>query len=102
VLPIRQDKSTDSEPTAEIARVRAYENSSQEQRGLAVSPEPYLHKLLVPPDEAAVILSLGRTKVFELMATGHLPSVRIGSSRRIPVSALERFVEQLLEDGDGG
>jgi hypothetical protein len=46
--------------------------------GLAVSPEPYLHKLLVPPDEAAVILSLGRTKVFELMATGQLSSVRIG------------------------
>jgi excisionase family DNA binding protein len=86
----------------EVARVHAYDNGSEEHHAPVASPEPHLHKLLVPPDEAAVILSVGRTKIFELMATGQLPSVRIGSSRRIPVSALERFVQQLLGDGDGG
>ena len=55
------------------------------------------YKLLVTPEEAAVILSVGRTTVYELMATGQLESVHIKSCRRIPVAALQRFVESLLE-----
>ncbi len=55
------------------------------------------YKLLVTPEEAGEILSIGRTTVYELMATGQLESVQIKSCRRIPVAALERFVQRLLE-----
>jgi excisionase family DNA binding protein len=52
-------------------------------------------KLLLRPEEAAELLSIGRSKVYELIGTGELASVRIGASRRIPAQALAEFVQQL-------
>lgn len=54
-----------------------------------------MEKLLLKPEEAAEVLSVGRTKVDELMAQGVLVSVRIGGSRRIPLEAVTEFVHQL-------
>jgi excisionase family DNA binding protein len=42
--------------------------------------------------EAARELGISRSKLYELLADGELPSVRIGRTRRIAVSALEEFV----------
>lgn len=55
--------------------------------------------LLLKPERAAVLLSIGRTKVYELMRSGALPSVRFGGSRRIPATALYEFVAR-LEKGE--
>ncbi|OAA26555.1 DNA-binding protein, excisionase family [Frankia sp. EI5c] len=52
-------------------------------------------KLLFTPAEAAEILAIGRTTVYELLATGALESVRIGRSRRIPRAALNAYVRRL-------
>lgn len=52
-------------------------------------------KLLLTPEEAADRLSLGRTKLYELMSSGALRSVRIGKSRRIPTTALADLVDRL-------
>jgi excisionase family DNA binding protein len=51
-----------------------------------------VEKLLYDVREAAQLLSISRTKVYELMASGQLVSVRIGRSRRIPAEELRRFV----------
>ncbi|MEV0971759.1 excisionase family DNA-binding protein [Microtetraspora glauca] len=53
--------------------------------------------LLVTPAEAAEALGVGRTKVYELMASGALRSVRIGRSRRVPFEALTAFVSAMEE-----
>jgi len=53
--------------------------------------------LLQKPEESAKILSIGRSKVYELMGTGELASVRIGACRRIPVEALSDFVAGLRD-----
>ncbi len=58
-----------------------------------------MDKLLLTPEEAAEVLSLGRTKVFQLMGDGTLRSVRIGKCRRVPASALVELVDH-LEDRD--
>ena len=42
-----------------------------------------------------MILSICRSRVFELMAAGTLESVKIGRSRRIPHQALVDYVERL-------
>jgi excisionase family DNA binding protein len=55
-------------------------------------------KLLLTPKEAAEALSVSRSKVYELLAGGQLDSVRIDGCRRIPVSVLRAYVDQL---GDG-
>ncbi len=56
--------------------------------------------LLITVTDAADRLSISRSKMYELLATGAVPSVHIGRSRRIPVDALEAYVEGLWEDGD--
>ncbi len=56
--------------------------------------------LLVRPEDAADALGVGRTKVYELMRSGALRSVKIGGLRRIPATALAEFVAQLEEQGE--
>ncbi len=53
-------------------------------------------KLLLRVSEVAEALSLGRTKSYELIAHGVLPSVRIDGSLRVPVAALAEYVGSLL------
>lgn len=61
-----------------------------------------MEKLLLTPEEAAETLSIGRTKVYELLALGVLRSVQIGKSRRIPLTAVHELVERLVESGVPG
>jgi excisionase family DNA binding protein len=56
-----------------------------------------MDKLLLTPEEAAEALSLGRTKVYQLIGEGRLRSVRIGKSRRVPASALAELVDHLAD-----
>jgi len=58
-------------------------------------------KLLVSAEEAASILSLGRSKIFELLAEGSLESFTVGRRRLIPRQALDEFVERQREDQRG-
>ena len=53
-------------------------------------------KILLTPLEAAALLGIGRTKLYDLLRSGQLASVRLGGSRRIPRSAVEALVVQLL------
>jgi len=55
-------------------------------------------QLLYRVEDAAKVLALGRSKTFELIASGELKSVQIGRSRRVPRSALEAYAAHL--DGD--
>jgi excisionase family DNA binding protein len=51
--------------------------------------------LLLKPEEVAECLNIGRSKVYELMRAGDLPSVHIGACRRIPRAAVESYLESL-------
>jgi len=53
-----------------------------------------MEKLLIKPMEAAKMLSIGKTKMYELIKTGEIPSKRIGSSIRIRVKDLEEWIEK--------
>ncbi|NNN08970.1 MAG: helix-turn-helix domain-containing protein [Acidimicrobiaceae bacterium] len=56
------------------------------QKGLPVQ------KLLLTVPEAGQALAISRSKVYELLESGSMPSVYIGRSRRIRVSDVEAFV----------
>ena len=56
-----------------------------------------MDKILLRPSEAAELLGVSRSKVYELLARGVLPRVRVGLSLRIPVQALRRWVESQIE-----
>lgn len=47
---------------------------------------------LVRVAEVAELLTLSRSKVYQLMETGDLPYVRFGKSRRVPLEAVDRLI----------
>lgn len=51
--------------------------------------------LLYKMEAAAEELAIGRSRIFELVASGEIASVRIGRSRRITRAALEDYVDRL-------
>jgi excisionase family DNA binding protein len=57
-----------------------------------------MEKLLLTPEEAAELLCVGRSRLYDLMRKRELVSVRIGKCRRVPVAALKAYVERLTED----
>jgi excisionase family DNA binding protein len=56
-----------------------------------LTPNPIQPWFLTVP-EAAIVLGIGKTKVYELMATEELPKVKFGTAVRIPVKALEEWL----------
>ena len=50
--------------------------------------------LLLRIPEAAQLLAIGRSTVYELIAVGHLETVHIGRSVRITAASIEAFVER--------
>jgi excisionase family DNA binding protein len=48
--------------------------------------------ILLTITEAATALAIGRTTVYELIASGALDVVHIGRSSRIPLDAIHEFV----------
>jgi excisionase family DNA binding protein len=55
--------------------------------------------LLVTIPEAAAVLAVGRTTIYELIWSGQLTPVHIGRCVRLAVAPLEQFVEGLSLDG---
>lgn len=55
-------------------------------------------QILLTVPEAAATLAISRSKLYELLASGVVRSVRIDGSRRVPVQALEAYVAGLLSE----
>lgn len=55
-------------------------------------------KVLLTPEEAGTRMGVSRSVVYELLAEGRLDSIRIGRSRRIPVKAIDTFIQAQLRD----
>jgi excisionase family DNA binding protein len=53
-------------------------------------------KALLTVEEAAVALSVGRTLMWELVTRRQVKSIKVGRSRRVPVTALQDFVAYQL------
>jgi excisionase family DNA binding protein len=56
---------------------------------------------LLTAEQAAEMLNIGRCKVYDLLRTGELESVKIGRLRRIPVDNVHRFAARLVEESRG-
>jgi len=54
-----------------------------------------LDKVLLTPVEAARLLGIGRTKLYDLLQRGELHSVRLDGCRRVPRASIDAFVESL-------
>ncbi|HEV8189874.1 MAG TPA: helix-turn-helix domain-containing protein [Ktedonobacterales bacterium] len=58
-------------------------------------------RLLLTVEDAARLLSIGRPKMWQLIMAGEVLSVKIGTSRRIPTTSLDVYVQRLTEDAAG-
>ncbi len=56
-----------------------------------------METLLLKIPEVMERLAVGQTKVYELMSSGELRSVKVGRSRRVPSDELERFIADLSD-----
>jgi len=56
--------------------------------------EPTVQPWLVTIPEAAAILGIGKSKVYDLIANEGLPKIKFGTAVRIPVKALEEWLSQ--------
>jgi excisionase family DNA binding protein len=61
--------------------------------------EVFMEPLLLRPEDAAKALGLGRSKMYALLADGTIPSVRVGTSLRVPSEALKAWVDTKLPEG---
>ncbi len=52
-----------------------------------------MEKVLLRVSEVIEATGLGRSKVYELIASGELPSVRIGGTIRVPVVTLHSWIK---------
>jgi len=59
-----------------------------------------MEKLLLRPEEAAQLLGLGRATVYELIAAGSLPGVRIGRSIRLRREDVVAWVRKARPSAD--
>lgn len=54
--------------------------------------------LSVSPEKAAALTGIGRTRIFELMRTGALPSFKCGRTRHIRYTDLRAFVDRMAAE----
>lgn len=54
-------------------------------------------KMLLRPDEAAYATGMSRTKIFSLISSGELRSIKHGRHRLVPVKEIESWVARALE-----
>jgi excisionase family DNA binding protein len=60
-----------------------------------------VERILLTPTEAADLLGVSRTTVYDLIRSRRLDSVQIGRCRRIPRTALVAYVDRLLDQDTG-
>jgi excisionase family DNA binding protein len=61
------------------------------------TPQPAIEPAVYTVGETAKLLRKGRNAIYEAVARGELPALRLGNSIRIPRRAIDRLLE-----GKGG
>jgi excisionase family DNA binding protein len=56
-----------------------------------------MDKLLLRPIETADAIGVSRSKAYELIASGEIPSVKVGGCVRVPVDALRAWIDRQLQ-----
>ncbi|GAA2819041.1 helix-turn-helix domain-containing protein [Saccharopolyspora taberi] len=89
-----------AEIAATLAKLAALIADQHRNEAEIPSPEPRTmpERTLLTVQEAADRLRIGRTKVYALVKSGEIESVRIGRLRRVPVSAIDDYAARLVAE----
>ena len=85
---------------AKLTPVRVTSVSTERTRRRVREVEQPIINITLQPDErrvfsvveAAAILGIGRSKLYEFISSGEIRSIRIGRLRKIPVAAIDEFL----------
>ena len=58
-------------------------------------------RVLYRIDEAAELLSISKSRVYELVRSGQIRTVKVGKSHRVPARSLDEYVARLLRGSSG-
>jgi excisionase family DNA binding protein len=82
-------------------RTPSSDQVQERQRAASVSsPGPLAAHLLYRPTDAARVLSLSRSVIFDLMRAGRLRSVKQGRTRLIPAAAIHEYIALLEKEAE--
>jgi excisionase family DNA binding protein len=56
--------------------------------------------ILFSVEEVADILHIGRSTVFNLIKQGKIQSIKLGRSRRVPIDAMQTYVDELVSEAN--
>ncbi len=59
---------------------------------------PFGNPLLLTINQVAAMLNLGRTKTYEIVRSGKIKSLKIGSRRLIPCEEVEKYINDVSDD----
>jgi len=51
-------------------------------------------RLLLKPAEAAEAMGVSRSRAYELIADGSIPSIKLGASVRVPLQTLREWIDR--------
>ena len=66
-----------------------------------MTPTHYEDQLLLRADDVAKRLCFSRATIYTMMANGELPTLRQGRAVRVPLRALERWIEEHTASSGG-
>ena len=58
-----------------------------------------MNRLLLRPSEVAESLGICRTRAYDLINSGTIPSIRLGKSLRVPAETLRAWIDQQTDEG---
>ena len=58
-----------------------------------------VERMLYRPAEAAEAIGVSRSRVYELINSGEIPSIKVGGVKRVPVDRLREWVERHSRGG---
>jgi excisionase family DNA binding protein len=79
--------------------IRSVSNATFPDMNQQQNSAPAPAVVAVSAETAARMMQVGRSKVWELIATGELPSFKIGGSRRIAVEDVHAYIRSLRTAG---
>lgn len=62
------------------------------------TPDPTPRPLAVAPADAAKMLSIGKTRLYEMIGTKDIPIIKIGRRTLIRVRDIEAFLDRQQDD----
>lgn len=63
---------------------------------MSIDPGPCPITVRIP--EACRMTGIGRSKLYELIKAGDIPTIKVGSMTLVPVRGLERFLEKHAQE----